>query len=185
MVVLKDYRLYLSQKVQNKFKQRLFTRMPHLIVEHSSDIKSTQIKNLQTKIQDVMSSVTEGNFDPDQCKCRSISFDEYLVGRPNQESASFIHVTIKILSGRTLEAKKKLAEKSMQVLKEFFGNVATSPNEKDRIVETAQELVDAVTGVPHVPALPQNSDLINKRCDLSVDIVDMDRETYQKVRIGK
>lgn len=132
-----------------------------------------------------MASVTEGNFDPDQCKCRAYSFDEYLVGKPNQENSSFIHVTIKILSGRTPEAKKKLAEKSMAALKEFFGNVATKPTEKDRFVETAQELADAVTGVPHVPPIPQNSDLINKRCDLSVDIVDMDRETYQKTRIGK
>lgn len=159
--------------------------MPHLIIEHSSDIKSSQIINLQKQIQDVMASVVEGNFDPDQCKCRAYSFDEYLVGKPNEETSSFIHVTIKILSGRTIEAKKKLAEKSIAVLKEFYGNVATKPNDKDRLVETAQELADTITGVPHVPSIPQNSDLINKRCDLSVDIVDMDKETYQKVRIGK
>ena len=159
--------------------------MPHLIVEHSSDIRPSQIKILQTKIQDIMPSIAEGNFDPDQCKCRSFSFDEYLVGRPNQVTSSFIHVTIKILSGRSSNVKKKLAEESMRVLKEFFADIVTKPNEKDRIVETAQELVDAVTGVPHVSLIQQNSDFADKRCDLSVDIVDMDRETYQKVRIGK
>jgi 5-carboxymethyl-2-hydroxymuconate isomerase len=158
--------------------------MPHLIVEHSSDIRLQQIKILQTKIQDIMPSVAEGNFDPDQCKCRSLSFDEYLVGRPDQATSSFIHVTIKILSGRTPAVKKKLAEESMRVLKEFFGNLATKPNEKDRIVETAHELADAITGVPHVQLTSENSDFANKRCDLSVDIVDMDRDSYQKIRIG-
>lgn len=157
--------------------------MPHLIVEHSSDIRLQQIKNLQVKIQDIMASVTEGNFDPDQCKARSFSSDEYLVGRPDQSTSSFLHITIKILSGRTLEAKKKLAEKSLQVAKEFFGNLATAPNEKDRIVETVHELADAVSGIPHLQLPAQNSDLINKRCDISVDIVEMDRETYQKLRI--
>lgn len=158
--------------------------MPHLIVEHSNDINSQEIKNLQIKIQDAMASVTEGNFDPDQCKCRSHAFDQYLVGRPDQSTSSFLHITIKILSGRTIEAKRKLAEKTLQISKEFFGNLATKPTEKDRIVETAHELADTMSGVPHVPFPPQNSSLINKRCDISVDIVDMDRETYQKLRIG-
>lgn len=156
--------------------------MPHLIIEHSNDINSQEIKNLQIKIQDVMASITEGNFDPDQCKCRSHSFEEYFVGRPDQSTSSFLHVTIKILSGRTIEAKRKLAEKTLQTSKEFFGNLATNPSEKDRIVETVQELADAVTGIPHIQLPPQNSNLINKRCDISVDIVDMDRETYQKWR---
>ncbi len=158
--------------------------MPHLIIEHSSDINSQEIKKFQITIQDVMASVTEGNFDPDHCKARSFSFDEYLVGRPDQSTSSFLHITIKILSGRTIEAKKKLAEKTLQLAKEFFGNLATKPSEKDRIVETMQEFADAVTGIPHLQLPPQNSNLINKRCDISVDIVDMDRETYQKLRIG-
>ena len=159
--------------------------MPHIIIEHSSDIKSSSIKKLYSGIQEIMASITEGNFDPDQCKCRNFAFDEYFVGRHNQDNSSFIHLTIKILSGRTLEAKKKLAEQSLHLLKEFFGEIATHPNEKDRIVETAQELAETITGIPHIPTPPQNSNFANKRCDISVDIVDMDRDTYQKVRIGK
>jgi 5-carboxymethyl-2-hydroxymuconate isomerase len=159
--------------------------MPHLIVEHSSDIKSTQIKNLQNKVLEIMPTISGGNFDPDQCKCRSHSFDEYLVGHPDQSTSSFLHITIKILAGRPVEAKKQLAEQTLNVAKTFFGNLATQPSDKDRIVETVQELADAVTGVPHVQFPPQNSSLINKRCDISVDIVDMDRDSYQKIRIGK
>ena len=158
--------------------------MPHLIFEHSSDIKNSAIKNLQVEIQNIMASIVEGNFDPDQCKCRIIPFDEYLVGRPDQSKSSFIHITIKILSGRTLEAKQKLAQKTLDAATNTFVDLVNSPNEKSRIIETAHELADAISGVPHIQLPVQNSALANKRCDLSVDIVDMDRETYQKIRIG-
>lgn len=159
--------------------------MPHLIVEYSNNIKDSAIENLFTKIQEVMQNMTEGNFDPDQCKCRKIAFDDYLVGKVHAKDSAFIHVTIKILQGRSAEIKKQLAEKSMQVLKNIYDNLATSPNTKDHLIETAQELGDAISGVPHVALPMQNSDLVDKRCDLSVDVVDMERETYQKVRIGK
>ncbi len=96
-----------------------------------------------------MASITEGNFDPDQCKARSFSFDEYFVGRPDQSSSSFLHLTIKILSGRSAEVRKKLSIKSVELAEKFF--------------------------------LALN--LPSKRCDISVDIVEMDRETYQKISL--
>jgi 5-carboxymethyl-2-hydroxymuconate isomerase len=124
--------------------------MPHLVIEHSTNIKKSSIKILETEVQNIMESVVEGNFDPDQCKTRSFSFDEYLVGKPDQSTSSFIHITIKILAGRTLEARQKLSEKTLNFAQKLFTdlNIAT------------------------------------KRCDISVDIVEMDRQTYQKVRIG-
>jgi 5-carboxymethyl-2-hydroxymuconate isomerase len=130
-----------------------------------------------------MASITEGNFDPDQCKCRSFSFDEYLVGKPNQTKSSFIHVTIKILAGRTVVARKKLAEKTMHAAKNLFAELISSPSEKDQIVAIGTELAETVAGIPqpHIPV--KNSHFIGKRCDISVDIVEMDKEVYQKVRI--
>ncbi len=158
--------------------------MPHIIVEHSYDISKNSIINLQKEIQNIMASINEGNFDADQCKVRSHVFDEYLVGKPDQLTSSFIHITIKILSGRTLEAKKKLSEKIINFSKRFYEELVFSPTAKDQIIETAQQLADAVTGIPHAPSLMKNMDLAGKRCDISVDIVDMDRKTYQKVRIS-
>lgn len=158
--------------------------MPHIIIEHSSNFKNSDILTLQTEIQNIMHSITEGNFDADQCKARSFSFDEYLVGKPNQENASFIHITIKILSGRTLEARKKVSEKVLNFSKSFFEKLAFSPSAKDEIVETGNNLADAITGVPHVPMPMINHELGDKRCDISVDIVEMEKETYQKIRIG-
>lgn len=123
--------------------------MPHVIVEHSADFPKNSVQKIQTEIQKIMTSITEGNFDADQCKCRSVSFDEYLVGLPNQSSASFIHISIKILGGRSVEVRKKLATKTTEFAQRTF-----------------EEL-----------------ELKTKRCDISVDVIDMDRETYQKLRI--
>ena len=122
--------------------------MPHLIIEHSANISKNSIKSLEQAIQDIMNSV-EGNFDADQCKARAVSFDDYLVGRPDQSTSSFIHITLKALSGRSVEVKKNLAVKIAKFTNKFF--------------------IDLNLG--------------SKRCDISVDIVEMDRETYQKIRI--
>ncbi|MBP7710329.1 MAG: hypothetical protein KA100_04590 [Rickettsiales bacterium] len=63
--------------------------MPHLIIEHSADIKKTSVKNLEQELQNVMNALI-GDFKADECKTRSLSFDEYFVGRPDQ-SLCIIH----------------------------------------------------------------------------------------------
>ena len=123
--------------------------MPHVIVEHSVNFPKNSVKKIQTEIQKIMTSITEGNFDADQCKCRSISFDEYLVGLPNQDNASFIHISIKILGGRSAEVRKKLATKAAASVQKTF----------------------------------EESQLKTERCDISVDVIEMDRESYQKIRV--
>ena len=122
--------------------------MPHLVIEHSSNIKKNSAKILQREIQNIMSTV-EGNFDADQCKARSFSFDEYLVGKLDQSAASFIHITLKVLTGRSIEVRKNLAEKISQFAQKFFLEL----------------------------------NFKTQRCDISVDIVEMERDTYQKIRL--
>lgn len=156
--------------------------MPHIIIEHSADIKSSETFKLHSEIQKAMSAISEGNFDPDQCKCRSHSFEEYFVGKLAEEHSSFLHITIKILAGRSMEVKNKLAEKSMLVAKNFFADLSSNPNLTDQISSTTKGIAETMTGIPHVE-LPHNSDFDGKRCDISVDIVDMEKETYQKIRI--
>lgn len=123
--------------------------MPHVIIEHSANFPKSSIQEIQTEIQKIMALITEGNFDPDHCKARSHSFDEYLVGLPNQETASFIHISIKVLGGRSPEVRKKLSAK----VAEFTQKTFTELN------------------------------LQTKRCEITVDVIEMDRETYQKLRV--
>ena len=111
-----DYRLCFSQKKRETIKH---TIMPHLIVEHSADIKKNSVQKLEQEIQDIMNGV-EGNFDADQCKCRSISFDQYFVGRPDQSSSSFIHITLKVLTGRSVEVRTNLSAKISEFTNKFF-----------------------------------------------------------------
>ena len=131
-----------------RFLKQYSSYMPHLIIEHSANIPKNSIKSLEEEIQDTMNSV-EGNFDADQCKARAISFDDYLVGRPDQSTSSFIHITLKALSGRSVEVRKNLSVKIAEFTNKFF--------------------IDLNLG--------------SKRCDISVDIVEMNRETYKKIRI--
>lgn len=52
-------------------------------------------------------SDVEGNFDADQCKARALAFDDYLVGLTDQDTSSFIHITLKVLTGKSGSNKKK------------------------------------------------------------------------------
>lgn len=122
--------------------------MPHIIIEHSADIENSQITILQKSIQGIVKTI-EGNFDPDQCKARSFSCTDYLVGHPDQSTSSFIHITFKLLTGRPLEIRQSLSKNIVEEVGSFIAK--------------------------------QN--LSTTRCDISVDIVEMDGDTYQKSRI--
>lgn len=54
--------------------------MPHIIIEHSANFTKNSVDLMKKEIPQIMAKITEGDFDADQCKCRSHSFDEYLVG---------------------------------------------------------------------------------------------------------
>ena len=159
--------------------------MPHITIEHSANFSSNSIKKLFPEIQKIMAGIKEGNFYLEQCKVRAASFDDYLVGSLNQEKSAFLHITIKIMAGRVVEVRKKLAEQVMALAQKSYEESVFSPSSVDQILAIGEQVVDAISGVAN-PQMPmQNSDLANKRCDLSVDIVDMDRETYQKARIDE
>lgn len=121
--------------------------MPHIIVEHSSDISNKNVVDFLPKIQQELAQIEGGNFSLEACKARSLQFDEYFVGSKNQENSAFFHITIKILSGRSLQIKQETAQKIAKIAEKFL--------------------------------LAQN--LKKERTDLSVDIVDMEKEIYQKI----
>lgn len=122
--------------------------MPHIIIEHSNNIRNQDAMIIGTAIQQFMGNLTEGNFDPDQCKIRSLSYDNFIVGL-EKNPTDFIHISIKILVGRTTEIRNKLARLSFDFAKEFVTRLS----------------------------------LQSKRCDISVDISEMDREVYHKITL--
>ena len=120
--------------------------MPHIIIEHSKNIFEKESLEIGREIQKIMSSIVEGNFDPNQCKIRAIAYQNYIVGLEKNDE-NFIHISIKILSGREVAIRKKLALQTLEYTKNFYKNL----------------------------------NLLQKRCDISVDVIEVDREVYQKI----
>ena len=87
------------------------------------------------------------------------------------------------MAGRAVEVRKKLAERVIAHVKKSYEESVFSPSGADQILAIGEQVADMIAGVSN-PQMPmQNSELAGKRCDLSVDIVEMDRETYQKFTI--
>lgn len=91
--------------------------MPHTIIEHSFLIKSDKISELFFLINQNIAK-SEGNFDILQCKARSVFVPEFLIA--NGSESDFMHITIKILQGRSPEIRKNLAEHIIKIIGEFL-----------------------------------------------------------------
>ncbi|CAM1366196.1 5-carboxymethyl-2-hydroxymuconate isomerase [Tenacibaculum litopenaei] len=84
--------------------------MPHCIIEYSSDIENAKeildtVRIVNTEIEN------SGLFDKKTIKTRALPIDVYLVGGVEK---SFIHITVKILEGRTDTQKKDLSERILK-----------------------------------------------------------------------
>jgi 5-carboxymethyl-2-hydroxymuconate isomerase len=118
--------------------------MPHAIIEHSFSIPNPQIKSLLLTINQNIAK-NEGNFDISQCKARAVFRQNFIVADGTTQQ-DFMHITVRILTGRTLGIRKNLAENLLKIIAAF---------------------------------LKQNN-LFTNQLALSVDIVEMEKEIYQK-----
>lgn len=85
--------------------------MPHCIVEHSSTIDGNALIPL------VFAGALESKLfeiDGSDIKVRAIPYSNYQTGNVD---IGFVHVTLKILSGRTIEQKSKLSLLVLEKLK--------------------------------------------------------------------
>jgi 5-carboxymethyl-2-hydroxymuconate isomerase len=121
--------------------------MPHIIIEHSPNFDENKILTIGKNIQKIMGDMPFANFDIDQCKIRGISFQNYQVG--SSKIADFIHVSIKILAGRSLEIRQDLSQQVFDWVLKYFQDNMNRGN----------------------------------RFDLSVDIIEMNREVYKKITV--
>jgi len=122
--------------------------MPHIIIEHSSNFDEKKILTIGKNIQKIMGDMPFANFDIDQCKIRGIYYQNYQVG--SSEIGDFIHVSIKILAGRSLEIRQELSQQVFDWVLKYFQDNMNRGN----------------------------------RFDLSVDIIEMNREAYKKITVS-
>ncbi|MBU1712985.1 MAG: 5-carboxymethyl-2-hydroxymuconate Delta-isomerase [Proteobacteria bacterium] len=87
--------------------------MPHCIIEYSNEIEKF-VKPIQLTNAVYQGALKSGLFKDDDIKTRSIAFDSYQSGSLRK---AFVHVTVKIFSGRNLEQKKTLSELIISQLK--------------------------------------------------------------------
>jgi 5-carboxymethyl-2-hydroxymuconate isomerase len=91
--------------------------MPHIVIEYSNnldnDVKSSGLTKLLHK-----TVIDSGLFSPDAVKARSIFYSDYVL----HEAESFIHVTVSILNGRTVEQRNSLNESVFQAIKKAVPN---------------------------------------------------------------
>ncbi|MBB6520250.1 5-carboxymethyl-2-hydroxymuconate Delta-isomerase [Pseudoteredinibacter isoporae] len=86
--------------------------MPHCIAEHSSSIDGNKLLN--AVFQGTLNSELF-EADGSDIKARCIAYDQYMTG---PEKTDFVHVQLRLLSGRTLEQKEAFSE---SVFKEVKG----------------------------------------------------------------
>ncbi len=86
--------------------------MPHVIIEYA-DILEAQVtrKNLVNTIHQTVEK--SGLFSPADIRSRTQSFDRFRLGVTQH---SFLHITIRLLSGRTDEQKLELTQSIIQAV---------------------------------------------------------------------
>jgi len=113
--------------------------MPHLILEASANIieQDDEIKIFLLGCQDIL--VAELPTQIASCKSRFIKQSCYVVGDNNPANA-FIHLTVKVLKGRSQELLQSVAIKLKQFLIEKF--VVSNSNRNLKITVEIIELSD-------------------------------------------
>ena len=89
--------------------------MPHCIIEYSKEVENTISPKKLLKIAH-QGTFNTGFFDEKAIKSRAIPFEHYLVGG---EKLNFIHITIRILSGRTEEQRATISNSVLEELKKI------------------------------------------------------------------
>ncbi|MFT6255040.1 MAG: 5-carboxymethyl-2-hydroxymuconate isomerase [Granulosicoccus sp.] len=89
--------------------------MPHCIIEYASALGNTVSPD--TLVESVHAgTVNSGLFNVSDIKTRMIPFDHCITGTQKIVNSLFIHVCIKILSGRTLEQRHALSNTVLKAL---------------------------------------------------------------------
>ena len=90
--------------------------MPHLTVEYTNNLAPVDTALLLGRLNRVL--VASGQFQGPDIKSRALSLDAYRVG-DEDGSHGFVHLTLSLLSGRTPEVKKKLADQLLAELQQI------------------------------------------------------------------
>ncbi|MDM0046575.1 5-carboxymethyl-2-hydroxymuconate Delta-isomerase [Variovorax dokdonensis] len=121
--------------------------MPHIVIEYTPNLPDLPFDAMLAAVTRELAQSPEVGDEAD-LKARVLRAEAFRVGLAD-EGRGFIHVTVRILEGRSATAKK-----------DFSDRVANGM-------------------LSCMPAMPEAMSVY-----LSVEVVDMDRGSYRKVRVG-
>lgn len=92
--------------------------MPHFIAEYSANLQdSVDFQDLFQQVNDFLGNT--GVFPLGGIRSRAIRSDQYRVADGKHDYA-FVHMTLKVGSGRDLETRQKVANELFAVIEQFF-----------------------------------------------------------------
>ena len=112
--------------------------MPHLIVEYSHNLAGFPEAQALTELNKAVTASTEVADEAD-LKTRFTVASSFAVGTADEPRA-FVHAQLRLLSGRTTEAKKDLSERIASVLRRL------APRPAGVLVQLSVEIVDMDRG---------------------------------------
>lgn len=120
--------------------------MPHIVVEYTPNLGELPFDAMLAAVTRNLAASPEVTEESD-LKARVLRAEHYRVGTAD-DGRGFIHVQLRLLAGRTPEAKRDLSQRVAQGMRELM---------------------------PQFPA--------GLTAYLSVEVIDMDRASYTKVRL--
>ncbi|SPL69502.1 5-carboxymethyl-2-hydroxymuconate Delta-isomerase [Acinetobacter stercoris] len=92
--------------------------MPHFIAEYSANLEdSVDFQDLFEQVNNFLGGT--GVFPLGGIRSRAIRMDKYRVADAKHDYA-FVHMTLKVGSGRDLETRKKVATELFEIIERFF-----------------------------------------------------------------
>jgi 5-carboxymethyl-2-hydroxymuconate isomerase len=92
--------------------------MPHLILEYSDNvIEKNNFTDLFAQCHDFLAANLPTEIA--SCKSRAIGYSDYYVSGGQAKNA-FVHVTLKILSGRSVAVLNKVGHQLLDMLNSYF-----------------------------------------------------------------
>ncbi|MFT6106260.1 MAG: 5-carboxymethyl-2-hydroxymuconate isomerase [Rickettsiales bacterium] len=101
-------------------------KVPHSIIEHSFPIPKDQSDALLLMVNQTISK-NAGNFNIYKCEARMAFRENFMIGSGDMEK-DFIHITVKILEGRSLDMRQNLAENILKIIGDFLHEKKISIN---------------------------------------------------------
>ena len=99
--------------------------MPHLILEYSKNLSNEiNFKPLFLNLHQMLAEQLPTYIA--SCKSRCIAHEVFFLGNCTDEN-TFVHLTIKILSGRSDQNKNQIGTTILQILRDFFQPHANTP----------------------------------------------------------